>query len=48
MKLVTKLENAFSPDHVANSINECKYDPEEGLPFEAYCGSFEQTFEKEC
>lgn len=46
MMSAIKPENTFSSDHVTNSINEFKYDPEEGITFEADYRGLEQIFEK--
>lgn len=40
MKLITKPESSFSPYHVANSVNEFKFHPEEGTAFNAYYQRF--------
>ncbi|XP_014784252.1 uncharacterized protein LOC106879270 [Octopus bimaculoides] len=42
------LKKMFSPDYVANSITEFKYEPDEGVTFEAYYRRYEQIFNKEC
>ncbi|XP_029634959.1 uncharacterized protein LOC115210495 [Octopus sinensis] len=48
LKLSGKSEKLFLTNYVAHSITEFKYEPDEGVTFEAYYRRYEQIFDKDC